>query len=120
MKKRKALNRIKKQRAGRVRAKVFGTPTRPRLAVFRSNKGIYAQLIDDVHGKTITYASARDLGAPEKKRKKTEQATLVGAELAKRALEAKIKSVVFDRRHYRYHGRVKAFADGARKGGLVF
>lgn len=120
MKNRKALNRIKKQRVGRVRAKVFGTSARPRLAVFRSNKGIYAQLIDDVHGKTITHASTRELSATDKKKKRAEQAALVGAELGKRALAAKIKNVIFDRRHYRYHGRVKALADGARKSGLVF
>lgn len=120
MKKPKALNRIRKQRVGRVRARIFGTTARPRLAVFRSNKGIYAQLIDDVHGKTVAHASARELGAPDKKKKKAEQATLVGAELAKRALAAKVKNIVFDRRHYRYHGRVKALAEGARKGGLTF
>ncbi|PJE69147.1 50S ribosomal protein L18 [Candidatus Shapirobacteria bacterium CG10_big_fil_rev_8_21_14_0_10_38_14] len=92
---------------------------RPRLAVFRSNKAIYAQIIDDKQRKTLVAASSLELGK-EIKEDKSQQALAVGELLAKKALKAGIKTVVFDRRHYQYHGRVKALADGARKGGLQF
>ena len=92
---------------------------RPRLAVFRSNKAIYAQIIDDKQRKTLVAASSLELGK-EIKEDKSQQALAVGELLAKKALKAGIKAVVFDRRHYQYHGRVKALADGARKGGLQF
>lgn len=99
------------QRAKRVRAKVTGTPERPRLSVFRSNRGLFAQIIDDTKGKTLVSISAK---------KADREVSLAGELLAKAALKAKIKKVVFDKSGYRYHGRVKAFADGARKGGLEF
>ena len=106
------------RRRRRVRAKVRGTAERPRLAVFRSNKGIQAQLIDDVAGHTLAAVSWTEQDLKELAR--MEQATRVGALLAERAKAADIESVVFDRGGYRYHGRVKALADGAREAGLRF
>ncbi len=102
---------------GRIRKKISGTADRPRLSVFRSNKQIYAQLIDDVSGHTLVSASSREKGV-DGKGAKSEIAKSVGAELAKKAKAAKIDKAVFDRGGYRYHGRVKALADGAREGGL--
>lgn len=99
-----------------MRGKIFGTAKRPRLSVFRSGKHIRAQLIDDEKAETL--ASASDLALKEGT--KTEKALVVGEELAKKALKLKIKKVVFDRGGYKYHGRVKAVAEGARKGGLKF
>ena len=93
---------------------------RPRLAVFRSHKSIYAQIIDDTKGKTLVAASEKTVKWPKKKLTKTERAFAVGEALAAKALKKKIKAVVFDRRKYLYHGRVKALAEGARKGGLEF
>ena len=101
----------------RVRAKVFGTSERPRLSVFRSIAHIYAQLVDDEKGKTIVSASDLELG---KSANKTLQAGEVGRLIAKKALGKKIKKVVFDRGGFKYHGRVKALAEGARKAGLKF
>lgn len=101
----------------RIRSKVSGTQERPRLFVFRSNAHIYADLIDDV--KRVTLVSARDIEVKEGKTK-SEKALLVGELLAKKALEKKIKEVVFDRGGNLYHGRVKQVAEGARKGGLKF
>jgi large subunit ribosomal protein L18 len=106
------------RRRRRVRAKVRGTAERPRLAVFRSNKGVQAQLIDDVAGHTLaavnwTEAELKELG-------RMEQASKAGQLLAERAKGAGVESVVFDRGGYRYHGRVKALADGAREAGLRF
>ncbi|NMA73773.1 MAG: 50S ribosomal protein L18 [Bacteroidales bacterium] len=101
----------------RVRSKVSGTSSRPRMCVFRSNKQIYVQLIDDITGTTLISASS--LGMDEKITKK-EQAAKVGESLAKKALDANITSVVFDRNGYLYHGRVKEVAEAARKGGLKF
>lgn len=107
------------QRKHRVRAKIVGTKDRPRLSVFRSNAHIYGQLIDDQSGKTLAYSS--DLAVKGKsKENKTQIATGVGEDLAKKAIEKKIKSVVFDRNGFKFHGRIKALADGARKGGLEF
>ena len=107
------------RRRRRVRGKVSGTAERPRLAVFRSNVGIYAQLIDDLDGKTI--ASASSHGLPKSfKGTKTAQAAEVGKRLAAAAEKAGIKTCVFDRAGYLYHGRVKALAEGAREGGLDF
>jgi len=100
----------------RVRNKVSGTPERPRLVVFRSLKHIYAQLVDDTAGRTL--ATVSDLGIEAGK--KAERAEQVGKLIAERAKGAGISRVVFDRAGYRYHGRVKAVADGARKGGLEF
>ena len=106
--------RLKRRR--RVRAKVSGTAERPRISVFRSNRGIHAQLIDDVAGRTVaavswTEAELRSLG-------RREQAAKAGALLAERAKAQGIERAVFDRGGYQYHGRVKAFADGVREGGL--
>jgi large subunit ribosomal protein L18 len=101
----------------RVRKKISGTPSRPRLNVFRSNKAIYCQLIDDLNGHTIASASSQD-GDVDKGLKKTEQAKLVGKKLGEKALAANVSEAVFDRAGYLYHGRVKALADGAREAGL--
>ncbi|MBO7202973.1 MAG: 50S ribosomal protein L18 [Paludibacteraceae bacterium] len=100
-----------------IRGKVAGTAERPRLTVFRSNAQIYAQVIDDVQGKTLVAASSLKL---EGKMTKKEQAAQVGELVAKAALAAGISEVVFDRNGYLYHGRVQQLADGARKGGLKF
>jgi len=110
------------RRHARVRKNLKGTTDRPRLNVFRSLSGIYAQVIDDQTGRTLLSASTvdRDLREKVKGMKKAEQAKLVGQTLAERAKEKGIQSVVFDRGGYRYIGRVKAFADGAREGGLQF
>ena len=108
--------RIRRHR--RVRSKVQGTAERPRLAVFRSNRGIEAQLIDDVAGRTL--ASASWLALKSFKGSKSEQAAEVGKQLAASAAKAGIEACVFDRGGYLYHGRVKALADGAREGGLTF
>jgi large subunit ribosomal protein L18 len=109
----------RERRHRRIRGKVAGTAERPRLAVFRSNKGVFAQLIDDENGRTI--AGASWLGLKKSfKGNKTEQAAEVGKALAEVAKKAGIESVVFDRGGYLYHGRVKALADGAREGGLKF
>jgi large subunit ribosomal protein L18 len=109
--------RVRRHR--RVRGKVSGTAERPRLAVFRSNKGISAQLIDDASGKTLAGASWVGL-KKSFKGTKTEQAAEVGKLLAAAAKKAGVEAVVFDRGGYLYHGRVKALADGAREGGLKF
>jgi large subunit ribosomal protein L18 len=106
------------RRRRRVRAKVRGTAERPRLSVFRSNRGIGAQLIDDVSGHTV--AAVNWTEGDLKALKAMEQATKAGELLAERAKAAGVESVVFDRGGYRYHGRVKALADGAREGGLSF
>ena len=106
------------RRHRRVRGKVSGTAERPRLAVFRSNRGIAAQLIDDQAGKTL--AAAGWHGLKSFKGSKTDQATAVGKELADAAKKAGIERCVFDRAGYLYHGRVKALAEGAREGGLEF
>lgn len=104
----------------RIRKRLTGTSAAPRLCVFRSNKEIYAQLIDDVKGTTITAASSREKELAGKKVTKTEQAKLVGEAIAKKAAAAGITAVVFDRGGYLYHGRVKALAEGAREAGLKF
>jgi large subunit ribosomal protein L18 len=110
------------RRHARVRKNVAGTPERPRLNVFRSLTGIYAQVIDDQAGHTLVSASTldKDLRDKIKGMKKSEQAKLVGRTVAERALSKGIETVVFDRGGYRYIGRVKALADGAREGGLRF
>ena len=106
----------------RVRARVKGTSERPRLNVFRSSRHIYAQIIDDTVGHTLASASTIDAEIRQELGKlgKTEQAKLVGQMLAKRALAIGVKSVVFDRGGYRYHGRVKSLAEGSREEGLEF
>ena len=107
------------RRHRRVRGKIRGTAERPRLGIFRSNRGIFAQLIDDDSGKTLAAASWTDLPASFKG-DKTAQATEVGKRLAEAAKKAGIETIVFDRSGYLFHGRVKALADGAREGGLKF
>jgi large subunit ribosomal protein L18 len=106
------------RRHRRVRGKIFGTAERPRLVVFRSNRGIEAQLVDDLEGKTL--AAASWLHLKKFKGSKTDQAAEVGKLLAENAKKASIETVVFDRGGYLYHGRVKALADAAREGGLKF
>ncbi|MBE7639665.1 MULTISPECIES: 50S ribosomal protein L18 [Salegentibacter] len=108
-------NKIRK----RVRKAITGTASRPRLSVFRSNKEIYAQIIDDVEGKTLAAASSRDKGVSVEGNK-SEQAKLVGKALAEKALKAGVETISFDRGGYLYHGRVKSLAEGAREGGLKF
>ena len=110
------------RRHRRVRKKISGTPERPRLNVFRSLGDIYAQVIDDEAGCTLASASSidKELRSQMKGLSKTEQAELVGKKVAERAKEAGVKEVIFDRGGYRYIGRVRALADGAREGGLQF
>jgi large subunit ribosomal protein L18 len=109
----------RQRRHRRVRRRIFGTAERPRLVVFRSNRGIEAQLVDDVEGRTL--ASASWLGLKKSfKGTKSDQAAEVGKLLAAKAKKAGIETVVFDRAGYLFHGRVKALADGAREGGLEF
>ena len=112
------------RRHKRVRAKIFGTAERPRLCVFRSAKHIYAQLIDDKKGRTLAAASDLKLKIKKQKTKpltgKVAIAYEVGKSIAKKAKDLKIEKVIFDRGGYKYHGRVKALAEGARSGGLKF
>lgn len=115
MKTNKKTKRIIRHR--RVRAKIKGTASIPRICVFRSNRHIYCQLIDDEKNKTIIIASDIEV---KSKGKKSEVAGKVGELLAKKAQDKKIEKAVFDRSGYQYHGRIKALADGARKGGLKF
>lgn len=103
----------------RIRRSIKGASGRPRLSVFRSNKGIYAQLINDIDGKTIAAASSMEKSF-EKSGNKVAQAAQVGKLIAERGVAAGITEIVFDRGGYLYHGRVKALADGAREGGLKF
>src|SRR3954454_8217522 len=112
----KPQQRLRRRR--RVRAKVTGTAERPRLSVFRSNKGLFAQLVDDRSGTTV--ASASWIEADLRKLGSMDQAKRIGELVAERAKAAGIESCVFDRGGYRYHGRVKALAEGAREGGLSF
>ncbi len=109
-------NKIKKS----IRSKISGSAERPRLSVFRSNKAIYASLIDDITGRTLCATSSLSKEIVVVKQTKIDAALMVGKELAKKAMVAGIESVVFDRNGYLYHGRVKALADGARDGGLKF
>jgi large subunit ribosomal protein L18 len=112
----------RERRRVHVRKKVFGTPERPRLNVFRSLNHMYAQIIDDTVGHTLAAASTIDTEIRDQMvdKEKTEQARIVGREVAERALEKGIKKVVFDRAGYKYHGRVKALAEAAREAGLDF
>jgi large subunit ribosomal protein L18 len=103
----------------RIRKKITGTTSTPRLSVYRSNKQIYAQIIDDSKGTTLASASSYKNTAADKVNK-IEQAQIVGKQLAESAIKAGIESVVFDRNGYLYHGRVKSLADSAREGGLKF
>jgi large subunit ribosomal protein L18 len=104
----------------RIRRKISGSGSKPRLSVFRSNNDIYVQLIDDDNGTTIAAASSREKDIAAQKVNKVEKSKMVGAAVARKASELGIKDVVFDRGGYLYHGRVKAVADGAREGGLQF
>ncbi len=112
----------RQRRAFHVRDGVFGTPERPRLSVYRSHKHFHAQLIDDTQGRTLASASTlqKDLREAVKNGGDKKAATAVGEKLAKAAVAAGIKAVVFDRNFYRFHGRVRAFAEAASKGGLSF
>ncbi|MBI4127177.1 50S ribosomal protein L18 [Candidatus Peregrinibacteria bacterium] len=107
---------LRKKRHVRIKAKMSGTAARPRLVVFRSLNATYCQLVDDANGKTLLAGSDIKM----KKGAKTERAKKVGADLAEKAAAAGIKSCVFDRNGYKYHGRIKALAEGAREGGLKF
>ncbi len=102
----------------RNRARIFGTSAKPRLSISRSNRYIYAQLIDDEKLRTLVQASSQELPPADRKKPKTESAELVGKLLAKRAVDLGIETAVMNRGRYKYHGRVKALAEGARKGGL--
>ena len=123
MPKDKNARHLRKVRQERVRKKVSGTPERPRLSVFRSLKHIYAQVIDDTTGRTIAAASSQEAAGNvggETSATKTDVSNAVGKALAERALAAGVSRVVFDRGGCKYHGRVKALADGSREGGLQF
>ena len=106
----------------RIRKRISGTPERPRMAVYRSNKQIYVQLIDDIKGITLLQASSKDASLAEeiKGKKPVQVAALVGKLAAERALEKGITTISFDRGGYLYHGRVKSLAEAAREGGLIF
>lgn len=114
----------KSERRSRIRKRIrkvsFGTADRPRMSVFRSNKEIYAQIIDDVNGKTLAAASSRDKELESIKGTKSDMAAAVGKSIAQKALKAGIESIAFDRGGYLYHGRIKSLAEGAREGGLKF
>jgi large subunit ribosomal protein L18 len=114
----KKRDKTRKRRSHRTRKNIQGTPERPRLTVFRSNKSIYAQVINDLEGETLASASSGDI--KDSGLKKGEAAEKVGELLATRVKEQKIEKVVFDRGSYLYHGRVKALAEGVRKGGIQF
>ena len=118
----KTRNEARLRRARRVRKKISGTTNRPRMSVFKSLSDIYVQVIDDGEGKTIVAASSidKELRSKLKKKNKTEQAQLVGKLVGERATSKGIKTVIFDRGGYKYIGRVKALADGAREAGLEF
>ena len=118
----KKIKRAALRREYHVRKKVFGTPERPRLAVFRSNKHIYAQVIDDVAGATLVSASTmlKSLREQSPRGGNKKAAQMVGEAIAKQAIGVGIKYVCFDRSSYKFHGRVKALAEAARKAGLVF
>lgn len=112
------INKRKAQRQARARAKTFGTPEKPRLSVFRSNRNLYIQLIDDTQGKTLASVSTKIFAGKDKKNK-TEMSKLAGEAIAKKALELHIKNAVFNKGPYKYHGRVMAVCEGARAAGLT-
>jgi large subunit ribosomal protein L18 len=114
----KKLNEKRTRRIARNRAKIFGTAARPRLSVSRTNKNIHAQLIDDMKSHTLAHASSKELKNANEKKTKSDLARSVGELLGKRSVELGIKAAVFDRRGYKYHGRVKALAEGAMNKGL--
>lgn len=104
------------RRRGKIRSRISGTSSRPRLSVFKSNRGMFLQIIDDEAGKTLVSASSKET----KEGTKTEKAKELGKIIAEKAIKEKIKTVVFDRGGFQYHGRIKAVADGAREAGLEF
>jgi len=118
----KQLQKARARRKYHVRKKIFGTPSRPRFSVFRSNRHIYAQIIDDVAGATLVSActQAKSIRDEAKSGSNKDAAKLVGTAIAKQAMQVGINCVRFDRNRYRFHGRVKVLADAARKAGLVF
>ena len=120
MNKIKVKNEKRQRRQKKIRSKISGTSTIPRISVFRSNNYIYAQLIDDESKKTLVSSSSLDLKSGKSSKNKVAEASETGKALAVKALAIKVKKVVFDRGGYVYTGRVKALADGAREGGLVF
>jgi large subunit ribosomal protein L18 len=113
----KNIERRERIKAG-VRKKISGTTERPRLSVFRSNRGLYVQVIDDLKGVTIAAASTQELG--DKAKLNIENSKSVGKKIAEKAIASGVQTIVFDRNGYLYHGNVKAFAEGAREGGLKF
>ncbi|ATA72411.1 MULTISPECIES: 50S ribosomal protein L18 [Capnocytophaga] len=117
-----ALSKLERRQRikSRIRKVVSGTAEQPRLAVFRSNNEIYAQIVDDTKGTTLVAASSRDKEISAAKATKTEKAALVGKAIAEKALKQGIEKIAFDRGGYLYHGRVKSLAEGAREGGLKF
>ena len=117
----KKIKRLRRHK--KVRSKALGTPSRPRLSVFRSNRFVYGQVIDDVAGRTLLSVHSKAVSGAvgaKKSVSKSDTARLVGQELARKALEKQIKRITFDRGGYQYQGRVQAFAEGAREGGLEF
>jgi len=112
----KKRNKIKR----RIRNHVLGSESKPRLSVFRSNKEIYAQLVDDINGKTLISASSKDKDIADNKKNKTELSKLVGISIGSKAVKSGIEKIGFDRNGYLYHGRVKSLAEGAREAGLKF
>ncbi len=113
-------NVLRKRRRAAIRKRLSGTTQRPRLVVFRSLKNIYAQIIDDTKGLTIVSSSTIANDIELDKGKRTEQSFQIGLKLGEKALAAGVTTIAFDRAGYKYHGRVKALADGARKAGLIF
>ncbi len=109
----------RQRRHSRIRAKIQGTPAMPRLSVFKSSQHIYAQLIDDIHNKVLVSGSSLELKMPAQATK-TQAASEIGKLIAGRAKQIKLKKIVFDRSGFKYHGRIKALADAARKAGLDF
>jgi large subunit ribosomal protein L18 len=109
---------LKRKKA--VRSKITGTKIRPRMSIFRSNKQLFVQLIDDFSGVTLAALASKSVDKKEDKKNKVERAYLMGVKIAEMATKKKISKIVFDRGGYKYHGRIKALADGARKGGLDF
>jgi len=116
----KTKNNLRQIRHNRVRARVIGTAEKPRLSVFRGLRSITAQLINDKKGQTLCYVNSKEVAKEKKDKGKVAESFLVGKLLAGKAKDKKISQAVFDRGGYRYHGRVKALADGAREGGLQF
>lgn len=120
MVKTKSRNTLRRKRHLRIRKRLVGTPAKPRISIYRSNKHIYAQIIDDVNGVTLASANSADKSLKLEKGSDVEAAKQVGTLLGERAKEANITTAVFDRSGYLFHGRVKALADAARAAGLVF